>query len=259
MAHYSTFHITPEAKTLIDSGVAVLKPKISPAAAELHMLGIHPDSLARLGAANFYARHQAFISTLTQTLTPAICNSYPGCSKNFRQELLTKLHAGKEHIITAFQSPKATALADLVKAIGPFPQPIQFPVIIPPVTSPDLSSITLPPVPAPSSKPTLTTQKVEEPLHQTISEKTPLAPPSGGCASKLATTAKIAAAGLISIFAGMHHYPKHRDALRAKVTPDLLPAYDATETALYGTYRAERSALQALAQALNQAVNGTNK
>jgi hypothetical protein len=259
MAPHTTSHIPTDAQDYITRGLAALNPKISPVAAELYMLGIDQGRLVELKetAAEFHAKHQALIFKLQSTLSPAICNKYSGCPKNFRQNLLVKLDIGKKEIFDAFQSPNVNALADLVKKIGPLPTGPLSPTTIPSVAKADLSSLTLPPAPAPSAATTLSAKRAEEPPRKTDATHAPVQAPLGTFSSRLATAVKIGAAGLISIFAGMHQYGKHRDAIRSKVAPDLLPVYDATETALYGTYRAEKSALQAMAQAFNHAINGT--
>ncbi len=76
---------------------------------------------------------------------------------------------------------------------------------------------------------------------------------------RIATLAKVVAASSVGLFVGMKEYAPHRNEIRRQVPDELMPTYDAIETALYGTYRAERSALEKLARMLDEAVNGNAK
>jgi hypothetical protein len=84
-------------------------------------------------------------------------------------------------------------------------------------------------------------------------------PSSSPLSCKIATFAKITATSSVGLFAGMHAYGPHRDEIRRQVPNELKPTYDVVETALYGTYRAERAAVKSLMRMLDEAVNGTHK
>ena len=324
MTHLGSSHISPEAKLLIEKGLTALDTSISPVSAELYMLGIHPDHLARFGSETFHAEHQKFVPILLRTLTPAICNTHPGCCANFRKKLIDKLEDGKQQIIDSITANKLTAIPDLILEL-----PTRPPRTCPSEASPNLRASTLPPVPRPSPA-NQTSDPDAPPRSRTRGESSHKATPnsaqidqapcntaqnkalqptdtsgsrcpdrfphkagrvmeqvrneleaekkrakdrllqerldqaaspqsSTSLRSRITTCAKLATIGLVSLFAGMNNYGKHRDAIRSTLSPGLLPAYDATETALYGTYRAERAALQALAKRLNQAINGSHK
>jgi len=265
----------PEIASLLERAKRALE--MNGVAAELHMLDLKPSDLERLSSTDIAFRHQQ----LQHSLNPALCRQFPDLPSGFHTTLFTRLDAAKSDIMLALGDTQKRAAIFEQLGYQPTTQPT-------PATVPDLRLGTLPPAPAltvaqsPTEKGAAgSTQIRPGPLAKLLERwrprtdaeiqqrlpdqeesegipcSTPTTTPTTCPSSRIATVAKVAAASSVALFAGMHEYGQHRNQIRGQIPDELLPAYDAVETVLYGTYRAEKSALEALAKYLDGAPNGS--